>query len=183
MFHHLPNRSVMGLFGIFVGLLALLLLARPAAAGGWVVVTLDRLPGPVRAGDALRVGFTVRQHGVRPINSVSPVLTAVNPETGETIRAEAEQVGATGHFEAAVILPEAGAWAWHIAVPPFPRESHFEPLTVLPATAGDGLLPFTGVDGARTALRWAGAFLLAAAAGLILIGRHRREAAAARSTA
>ncbi len=186
MFHYPLSRKTIAVAGVFAGLLALLLLARPAAAGSWVVVTLDELPGPVRAGDTLRVGFIVRQHGVRPINSVSPVLTAVNPETGETITAEAEQVGATGHFEATVVLPEAGAWAWQITVPPFPRESRFEPLTVLPAApAGDGPLSFVaaGAGEARAAMRWAGALLLAAAAVLTLISRRRREAVAARSTA
>lgn len=160
--------------GVVIGmaaLAALLLAARPAAAGGWVAITLDELPGPVRAGEEVRVGFMVRQHGVTPINNVEPVLRATNRETGETMTAEAQQVGATGHFEATVVFPEAGEWAWQIGVPPFPQQVEFAPLTVAPATAGHALLP--AASGPRATMRWAGAGLLLVAAALALIGRRR----------
>lgn len=153
---------------LFTGLMALLLLAGPAAAGGWVAITLDELPGPVRAGEEVRVGFMVRQHGMTPINSVEPVLRATNRETGETMTGEAQQVGQTGHFEATLVFPEAGEWEWRIAAPPFPQEAEMAPLTVLPAAAGG-----EGVVSARAAIRWAGAGLLLAATALALIGRRR----------
>lgn len=171
-------RGMVVLAGVIVGVATLLLAARPAAAGGWVVITLDGLPGPVRAGEELRVGFMVRQHGVTPTNGVEPLLTATNPETGETVTAEAQQVGATGHFEAAVVFPAAGDWAWQISVPPFPQAMEFEPITVLPAAGGSGAALFgVGADGVRAAMRWAGAGLLLAAAAVILIGRRRAAAA------
>lgn len=162
---------------VFMGLMALLLLAGSAAAGGWVAITLDELPGRVRAGEEVRVGFMVRQHGVTPINSVEPVLTATNRETEETITAEAQQVGATGHFEATVVFPEAGDWAWRIGVPPFAQETEMAPLTVLPAADPLFRSPPEGeraAANARAAMRWAGAGLLLAAAALALIGRRRR---------
>lgn len=157
--------------GVVIGmaaLAALLLTAGPAAAGGWVAITLDELPGQVRAGEEVRVGFMVRQHGVTPINSVEPAVTLTHAESGETITAGAQQVGPTGHFEATVVFPEAGEWEWRIGVPPFPQQVEFAPLTVAPATAGG-----EGVVSARMAMRLAGAGLLLAAAALALIGRRR----------
>lgn len=164
-----------------VALAALLLAAGPAAAGGWVAITLDELPGQVRAGEEVRVGFMVRQHGVTPINSVEPLLTATHRETGETITAEAEQVGPTGHFEATAVFPEAGEWAWRIGVPPFAQETEMAPLTVLPAAAGHALFP--AASGARSAMRWAGVVSLVVAAALALVGRRRRGTEAAPETA
>lgn len=171
------TRKISTLTATFIGLIILLLCVRPAAAGGWVVITLDELPGPIRAGKIVRLGFTVRQHGVTPINGVTPVLTTANPETGETITAEAQQVGETGHFEVAVVFPGAGTWEWRLKAPPFPQETHFEPITVLPAAStGDTILSVGVTPGeARAAMRWAGAGLLGAAALLTLVGRRRRD--------
>jgi len=169
------TRRMIKLTSLYMSLMILLLIVRPAAAGGWVVISLDELPGPVRAGETVRLGFTVRQHGVTPVNSVTPMLMAVNPQTGETITAEAEQVGATGHFEVATVFPEAGAWEWQLSAPPFPQETRFEPITVLPAAASQSAFPFGNSAGqARTAMRWAGAGLLGVAVVLAYIGRRRR---------
>lgn len=158
---------------LFAGLVALFLLAGPASAGGWVAITLDELPGQVRAGEEVRVGFMVRQHGVTPINNVQPAVTLTHAESGETITAEAQQVGRTGHFEATIVFPEAGEWAWQIGVPPFAQQTEMAPLTVVPVTAGHALFP--AASGARAAMRWAGAGLLLVAAAMALVGRRRRE--------
>ena len=130
----------------FVLAVAMLLLASPALAGGWAVITLDTLPRDVRAGQSMRVGFAIRQHGVDLVNTdwegraLKPVLTARKqadtsgsaggtvilvaahstvPAKGETIQAEAHQEGPKGHFVADVVFPSAGTWAWEIAAPPF----------------------------------------------------------------
>jgi len=50
-------------FSIALALVAMLALAAPVFAGGWTVVTLDTLPREVRTGQALHLGFMVRQHG------------------------------------------------------------------------------------------------------------------------
>lgn len=176
--------------GVLMILLGLFLLAKPAQAGGWVVITLDALPGPVHAGDRLDLGFVVRQHGVTPIDSVSPRLMAVNRESGETITADAEQIGKTGHFQVSVVFPEAGLWDWQISAPPFPQQAEFEPLTVLPAASGEAtnLAPTASLTAsARAAMRWGGAGLLGLA-GLLTLAtgvrqRRRQEAAATGSAA
>jgi hypothetical protein len=134
------------IFSLVVSLAAVLLLVAPALAGGWAVITLDTLPRDVRAGQSIRVGFVIRQHGNELVNNdwdgnaLKPVLTARKqadasgaaagtltlaaahssaPAKGETIQAEAQQEGPKGHFVVDLVFPSAGTWAWEIAAPPF----------------------------------------------------------------
>jgi hypothetical protein len=116
----------------FVLMVSMLLLASPALAGGWAIVTLDSLPQQVRAGQALHLGFMVRQHGQTPINSVEPFLLATNRDTDEMLRIDGKQAGAVGHFEIDVTFPSAGTWEWQITPRPF-GPTEFEPLSVLSA--------------------------------------------------
>ena len=168
---------------VLMMLMLLLVPATAALAGGWAVITLDALPGQIRAGETLRLGFTVRQHGVRPLNDVTPMLSAVNRDTGETVTATAEQVGAIGHFEVAVRFPDAGVWEWQIAAPPFPQQSRFEPLTVLSAApAGETEVPPPAVGNVRATLRWSGVVILGLAALLALLRPWREEVTVPGST-
>ena len=48
---------------IALALLLSVVLAIPAFAGGWAIITLDELPTGVVAGEPLTIGFTVLQHG------------------------------------------------------------------------------------------------------------------------
>jgi hypothetical protein len=136
------------IFGIMLVMTAMLLLAAPALAGGWAVITLDSLPRDVRAGQSLRLGFVIRQHGRELVNNdweghaLKPVLTARKQAdstgaaggnlilaaahssapragSGETFQVVARQEGPVGHFVADVVFPSAGTWAWEIAAPPF----------------------------------------------------------------
>jgi mono/diheme cytochrome c family protein len=150
-----------------------------ALAGGWATVTLDSLPVEPRAGETLRLGFTIRQHGVTPTNRLgslplTPYLTARNQDTGERLRADAHQDGAVGHFVVEVTFPSAGTWSWKITPAPFGDvQGEFQPLLVLapaPARAADG----------PPSVAWPLGVLLAAAGGLVLAFRagilKRRQA-------
>jgi hypothetical protein len=53
----------------------------PALAGGWAAITLDDWPAGVVAGQPLAVGFMVRQHGINPMDDLTPILMARNPDT------------------------------------------------------------------------------------------------------
>jgi hypothetical protein len=200
----------------FTVVVAMLVLAAPALAGGWAVVTLDSLPRDVRAGQSFQLGFVVRQHGVTPTNQdlngapLKPVLTArkqgaatssrgtlvmiaarasVQAKGEETIRVEARQEGAVGHYIADVTFPSDGVWQWQIEVPTYYVQNGangqegdaaiFAPLTVLTAAAAPAAQPaaaapapqpdettFLGLSTA--ALRWGGAILLLVAAGIAL---------------
>ena len=178
------------IFALTLVALALLALAAPALAGGWAVVTLDRLPANVRAGETLRLGFMVRQHGKTPINDVTPYLRATRPGVSEILRVDARQEGRVGHFVLDVTFPSAGAWNWQIVPEPF-EGTAFAPLTVLPAAApaqgspaGSEPLPAAGIFGLdRSVLRWGGLALLIVAGGLALAAQRgvfgRRQAARA----
>jgi hypothetical protein len=132
---------------------ALLALAAPARAGGWAVVTLDSLPKEVRAGQTLRLGFMVRQHGQTPNSDVDAYVYATKRDSAgglfdrmagvrtahaqedqgaNVLRVPARQEGAEGHFVVDVTFPSAGNWEWEIVPAPF-EGTKMAPLMVLPA--------------------------------------------------
>ena len=179
------GRRARVLLGVALAAVLALLLAAPARAGGWAAVTLDALPREVRAGQALTLGFMVRQHGITPIDgafgegTMQPFLTAINAQTGARYEAPARKEGPVGHFVVDVAFPAAGTWSWAITPPPF-ESTRLGTLTVLPVSgapqasnADHGLaLPVRGAEAARAALRLTGGLLLAVAVGLWL--RERR---------
>lgn len=124
-------------------LIALLLVLVPAVlAGGWAVITLDDMPGEIRAGEPWTAGFTVLQHGQTPVHDLGadggpivPTLMATNPATGERVEAVATPTEEVGHFVVEVTFPSEGAWEWTIYPAPLMGETVFEPLNVLPAAA------------------------------------------------
>ena len=174
-----------------IAVAALLALAAPALAGGAAVVSLDSLPGEVRAGQTLHLGFMVLQHGTRPVHNwegvgpVEPLLTATNKETGETYQVKA-QMDATklGHFTIDVTFPTDGTWEWEIQPIPFEGMNKFDPLTVLPPAApaveADPVPASAPVAGlARGVLLVGGGALLIAAAAIELFRRRQRPEKAA----
>lgn len=155
-------------------LVALLLMASPVLAGGWAVITLDSLPGEVRAGETLSIGFMLRQHGQTPTNSALPTLSAHNLDTGERITADARQSGETGHYLVDVVFPSEGQWQWSLSG--FGPAVNYEPLTVLPATAvvADPSAA-TVVFPIRDALRWASLALMLVAGLLATLAMRERN--------
>lgn len=160
--------SVLGL------LVALLLMATPVLAGGWAVITVDSLPGEVRAGETLSIGFMLRQHGQTPTNSASPTLSAINLDTGERITADARQSGETGHYLVDVVFPSEGQWEWSLSG--FGPAVNYEPLTVLPATAmvADASQA-TVVFPVREALRWTALALMLVAGLMATLAMRERD--------
>jgi hypothetical protein len=121
--------------GLLLTVVLLAVLPQPTHAGGWASVELDAPPSEVRAGQALRISFMVKQHGVTPIHSVNgmdvrPLLTARSVNTSETLAARAEKNKAVGHFVAEVTFPSAGRWEWEIIPEPF-AGTKFPALAVL----------------------------------------------------
>ena len=110
----------------------LLLAGTPLHAGGWVVVTLDTLPPPIYAGEAITIGFTVRQHGqtLVDLGEPGPAVVAEQVETGARMMVAATRTGFTGHYTATLTFPAAGRWAWHIAPKPFPTVATMPDLIV-----------------------------------------------------
>ena len=119
--------------------LALPLLVR---AGGWAVLTLDTWPAEVVAERPFTIEFVVRQHGAHLMAGLSPVVTAVHPDSGNrlTFKAAAEE----GHYQAELVLPRSGEWEWHINA--FGYDHVMPPLQViagesLPVATGQAVIP------------------------------------------
>ncbi|MDO9174350.1 MAG: hypothetical protein Q7V62_06055, partial [Actinomycetota bacterium] len=87
--HHALSRSLVGLL---IAVLAIIGLGATAGAGGWAVTTLDAMPTP-RPGEPVDVGFTIRQHGVTPIDIADGVAIEVVAADGTVQRFPAERQG------------------------------------------------------------------------------------------
>lgn len=90
-----------------------LVLAIPAFAGGWAVITLDELPTDIVAGEPLTIGFTVLQHGKTPLAGLSPTISASLSGKAKFV-AEAVEDGEAGHYTATLTFPVEGEWTWSI---------------------------------------------------------------------
>ena len=102
----------------FLSLLVVLFIvgitAAPVSAGGWATIRLDSEPTSPVKNVPWTVGFLVKQHDKEPID-ISPVyLSATSRETTKTVRADAAQKGAKGHYEVTVTFPESGDWKWSL---------------------------------------------------------------------
>jgi hypothetical protein len=86
--------------------------ASTASAGGWAVSTLDEVPAPA-PGETVTVGFTIRQHGVTPVN-IDDVGVEVTGPSGAVEFFAAAQEGAVGHYVADVVFGESGVHTWAI---------------------------------------------------------------------
>jgi hypothetical protein len=106
------------LVALLVGVLAVFGLASPAWAGGWAVTTLDEVPTPV-PGTPVNVGFTIRQHGVTPIDLKDGVAIEVIAADGTVTRFPATGDGVLGHYVASVTFPASGEYTWAAQQGPF----------------------------------------------------------------
>jgi cytochrome c553 len=75
-------------------------------AGGWATITVAELPDYFVAGQATQLSFTIRQHGVRLMDDLTPSLEAVNGT--EKTTATVSREGANYH--AKFTLPKPGLW-------------------------------------------------------------------------
>jgi hypothetical protein len=94
----------------------LLLLALPAAAGGWASATMDSGPIDPTAGTPVEIGFVLKQHGETPISWEMVTFTSTNTESGEQVSVEALPKGPVGHYVATVTFPSAGTWRSSLAL-------------------------------------------------------------------
>lgn len=159
----------------------LLILAMPVFAGGWAVATLDALPIGVTAGQPFTVGFTMRQHGLRPVDWGPITLAFRHVDSRRTVTFTAPGGDSAGHYTVDVTLPEAGTWEWTLGeglLQPMPALTVQAPAaaasTAAPPAAGAPLGLIVGLAGLaglglglaaliRTHRPWAGALTVSAA--------------------
>jgi hypothetical protein len=110
-----------------------------ALAGGWAVSTLDPLPAVLEPGQTYRVGYTIRQHGVEPVDLArfrgSTEIVAWTPDMSQHLRFPGRPDGAPGHYVAEVRLPTAGKWSWEVTQNPFASQPLGEIAVQAPAPA------------------------------------------------
>jgi hypothetical protein len=90
-----------------------LVLAAPAAAGGWATVKLASLPDGVSAGATWKAEITILRHARTPTDGAKPMLTIRNADGARKTFA-AKPAGRTGVYLARVVFPSAGVWRFSI---------------------------------------------------------------------
>lgn len=146
---------------------AALLLAAPAAGGGWATAGLGPPDSGIGAGDTWNAEVTILQHGVTPLVGVSPVVKI--SKGGETRDFPASPTGTRGVYLAKVEFPSEGSWTYRVD-DGFGRTHSFAAVQIGPGGGGGGV--------SIPDWTWG---LVAAAAGLVLlflIARRSRPAAA-----
>ena len=100
---------------ILVAVLALSLgvFGSATLAGGWAVTTFDDMPGQFVAGQELKLGYTIRQHGVTAINVDKTEILAV-ATSGRTLSFPGTSQGDVGHYVASVYFPAGGTYTWQV---------------------------------------------------------------------
>lgn len=140
-------------------LVAALVVPATAGAGGWATIGFAPLPDDVEPGQPWNPELTILQHGVTPLDGLSPTITITGAEGEELFTAT--PTGEPGKYVANVVFPSAGSWA--IAIDSSFGESRltYGPVTIAtrdsaPSTGGGSEFPFVAV--------------LAALGGLVVVG-------------
>jgi hypothetical protein len=176
------TRSFVGVGSVVAGIV---MSASAVSAGGWAMSSLDPMSVPV-AGQETQVGFTIRQHGVTPVNpddqGGEPVAVAVRAASGDEVVFPARQQGPTGHYVADVIFPEAGQAHWEI------HQGWFGPqdlgaIDVADTRSGAAGVGAADAGGTTSGYRWpltarAAAIVVAVAAAALAVADSRRRRAA-----
>lgn len=78
--------------------------------GGWAIITVDDLPYALTVGQPTTVAFSVRQHGMKLLDHLTPTLSATDEKGGSDVTASAVASGAEGHYVAQLVVPRTGNW-------------------------------------------------------------------------
>ena len=90
-------------------LVAALVVPATAGAGGWATIGFAPLPDDVQPGQTWTPELTILQHGVTPLDGLSPTITISGAESDEVFTAT--PTGEPGKYVANVVFPSAGSWA------------------------------------------------------------------------
>jgi hypothetical protein len=124
---------------------ALAALALPAGAlgGGWATAGLAPPDDGVGPGDTWNAQITILQHGMTPLNGVSPTVTIRNGSTTKTFKAT--PAGEPGKYVAKVVFPSGGSWTYEV-YDGFTQyggaKTHTFPAVTIGAADGDGGFPW-----------------------------------------
>lgn len=151
-------------------------------AGGWAVITLDKLPENIVAGQPYPLGMMARQHGITPWEGVALIIEARQPESGQTVSFTAEPDQPPGHYQAELLFPQPGRWEWGIRSGLHPEQQPMPALEVgaagesTAATSTESSAGVVGGPDVPTILMGVLA-VLAFAAGMVMFVRSRTKRA------
>lgn len=89
-------------------------LAATAMAGRWAVATFDETPATLEVGTAYTLGYTIRAHGVTPIDAGATEIRFLSD--GETLVFAGVPTDKLGHYTAEVTVPATGEWRWEVTL-------------------------------------------------------------------
>ena len=123
-----------------------------ASAGGWAVSTLDEVPVPI-AGEPIDVGFTIRQHGVTPVDMAEDVGITITLVGGAAQYFPAAGDGTVGHYVARVQFPTVGLYQWIVRQGWFGEQDLGqievgEPAKAVSSESSSGTLQYVALGGA-----------------------------------
>ncbi len=81
-----------------------------AHAGGWATVGFTPLPDGTAAGETWSTEITVRQHGVTPLEGLTPAVRIQKLGSGKTASFKARETDEPGVYRADVRFASAGEW-------------------------------------------------------------------------
>jgi mono/diheme cytochrome c family protein len=105
------------------------LIAATVHAGGWATITVADLPDHFVAGQAVHLSFTIRQHGVKLMDDLTPSLEAVNGAS--KVAASVTREGTNYH--AKFTLPKPGEWTLTIKSSFGPNDVTLVPMQAIAA--------------------------------------------------
>jgi hypothetical protein len=93
-----------------IAVLACLVVASVALAGGWAQVSATGGPIDPVAGEETPIELEVLQHGTAAVSWPRLNVVATDAVTGAVVRAEAEPRGPEGAYVATMVFPTEGQW-------------------------------------------------------------------------
>jgi hypothetical protein len=95
-----------------VAAVASLVVAGTASAGGWATAGVSPPPpDDPSGGSTWNTDITIKQHGVTPLDNISPAVILRNTATGEEQQFKGTPTGKPGTYSAEVVFPDSGRWA------------------------------------------------------------------------
>jgi YtkA-like len=96
---------------LLAAIAAALVAPSAATAGGWATVGFDPPPEDLAPGEPWQVDLTVLQHGITPLEGVTPRVIVSRRDGGEEASFRAHPTDEPGVYRASVVFETAGEWS------------------------------------------------------------------------